>query len=173
MQESRHRGRCALLCAVEAEERRRVRSEIEAAGARKESDQASGVVARERIGNWGLHVAEWQAGESQSDIRVARSESPTDLRVACLRRVRQHKASHVRKVGAGSVRRVLLIAFYPIAPSVYKLALTPFEEQNGDTQRYQWQARTREHLAFIVPVEMQNLWRAEQETKQAWWSRAR
>ena len=44
-QETRHRGRRALLSAVEAEERRRVRSEIEAAGAREEADQASGAAA--------------------------------------------------------------------------------------------------------------------------------
>jgi hypothetical protein len=47
--------------------------------------------------------------------------------------------------------------FYPIAPSVYKLALTPPEERNGDTQRYQWQARIHGHLAFNIPVEMQEV----------------
>jgi hypothetical protein len=47
--------------------------------------------------------------------------------------------------------------FYPIAPSVYKLALTPLEERNGNTQRYQWQARTHGHLAFNTPVEMQEV----------------
>ena len=47
--------------------------------------------------------------------------------------------------------------FYPIAPSAYKLALTPLEERNGNTQRYQWQARTHGHLAFNTPVEMQEV----------------
>ena len=45
-QEATHRGRRTLLSAVETEERRRVRSEIAAAGAREESDQASLAVAR-------------------------------------------------------------------------------------------------------------------------------
>ena len=42
-QETRHRGRRPLLSAVEAEERRRVQLEIEAAGARGEAVQASSV----------------------------------------------------------------------------------------------------------------------------------
>jgi hypothetical protein len=45
-QETRHRGRRPLLSEVEAEERRRVRAEIEAAGARAGPEQASGAVAR-------------------------------------------------------------------------------------------------------------------------------
>jgi hypothetical protein len=43
-QESRHRGRRTLLSAVEEEQRRRIRSEIETADARGEADQASGAV---------------------------------------------------------------------------------------------------------------------------------
>ena len=47
--------------------------------------------------------------------------------------------------------------FYPIAPSVYKIALKPLEERNGNIQRYQWEARTHGHLAFSIPVEMQEV----------------
>jgi hypothetical protein len=45
-QEATHRGRRTLLSAVEAEERRRVQSEIAAAGSSEDSDQASLAVAR-------------------------------------------------------------------------------------------------------------------------------
>ena len=47
--------------------------------------------------------------------------------------------------------------FYPVAPSVYKLALMPLGPRNGGVQRYQWQTRTDGHLAFGVPIEMQEV----------------
>jgi hypothetical protein len=47
--------------------------------------------------------------------------------------------------------------FYPIAPSVYTLELKPLEERNGNTQRYQWKARTHGHSALSIPVEMQEV----------------
>ncbi len=98
-------------------------------------------------------MAEWRAGEPQSGIHVARSESPTVLRFAFLRRGRQHETCHYAMWG----RALTDGRFYPIAPSVCKLALTPLEERNGDTQRYQWLARTHGHLAFSIPIEMQEV----------------
>ncbi len=49
--------------------------------------------------------------------------------------------------------------FYPIEPSVYKLTLTPIEDRDGVTVslRYQWQARTHGHMAYSVPVKMQEV----------------
>lgn len=98
-------------------------------------------------------MAEWLAGESQSGIHVKRSESLTVLRIARLRRGDSTKPAMYAMWG----RALSDGCFYPIAPSVYTLALTLLEERNGNTQRYQWKARTHGHMTFNIPVAMQEV----------------
>lgn len=47
--------------------------------------------------------------------------------------------------------------FYPVPPTMYRLALELIDQGNGHTQTYQWVARTHGHLAYNIPVEMQEM----------------
>ncbi len=47
--------------------------------------------------------------------------------------------------------------FYPIPPSMYRLALTECERTADDSKRYQWKAETHGYQRYSVPVAMQRI----------------
>ena len=47
--------------------------------------------------------------------------------------------------------------FYPIAPSVYKIALLPLGPRNGGVQPYQWHARAHGDSAYGAHIDMQEV----------------
>jgi hypothetical protein len=47
--------------------------------------------------------------------------------------------------------------FYPIPPSMYRLALTECEPAADNSKWYQWTAETHGHQRYCIPVEMQRI----------------
>ena len=47
--------------------------------------------------------------------------------------------------------------FYPIPPSMYRLALTECEPAADNSKWYQWTAETHGHKRYCIPVEMQRI----------------